>query len=46
VTSGLDHKKTIFSPITLALGSQQVESGEVAPVSEVVKRLRSKVTTT
>ena len=28
----------------LALGSQQFEKGEVTPVSEVVKRLRSKAT--
>jgi hypothetical protein len=29
----------------LALGSQQVERGELTPVSEVVKRLRSRATT-
>jgi prevent-host-death family protein len=28
----------------LALGSQQVEKGEVTPLSEVAKRLRSKAT--
>jgi prevent-host-death family protein len=29
----------------LALGSQQVERGEITPIGEVLSRLRSKVTT-
>jgi prevent-host-death family protein len=44
VASYEETQETLALLKILALGSQQVERGEVTPVSEVAKRLRSKVT--
>jgi prevent-host-death family protein len=44
VASYEETQETLALLKILALGSQQVERGEVAPVSEVAKRLRSKAT--
>jgi prevent-host-death family protein len=46
VASYEETQETLALLKILALGSQQVERGEVTPVSEVAKRLRSKATTT
>jgi len=42
VASYEETQETLALLKVLALGSQQVERGEVTPVSEVAKRLRSK----
>jgi len=44
VVSYEETQETLALLKILALGSQQFEKGEVTPVSEVVKRLRSKAT--
>jgi prevent-host-death family protein len=44
VASYEETQETLALLKILALGSQQVERGEVAPLSEVAKRLRSKAT--
>jgi prevent-host-death family protein len=44
VASYEETQETLALLKILALGSQQVERGEVTPVSEVAKRLRSKAT--
>jgi prevent-host-death family protein len=44
VASYEETQETLALLKVLALGSQQVERGEVTPVSEVAKRLRSKAT--
>ena len=44
VASYEETQETLVLLKILALGSQQVERGEVTPVSEVAKRLRSKAT--
>jgi len=44
VVSYEETQETLALLKILALGSQQVERGEVTPLSEVVKRLRSKAT--
>ena len=44
VASYEETQETLALLKILALGSQQVERGEVKPVSEVAKRLRSKAT--
>ncbi|TLY78871.1 MAG: type II toxin-antitoxin system Phd/YefM family antitoxin [Gammaproteobacteria bacterium] len=44
VASYEETQETLALLKILALGSQQFEKGEVTPVSEVVKRLRSKAT--
>jgi prevent-host-death family protein len=44
VVSFEETQETLALLKILALGSQQVERGEVTPVSEVAKRLRSKAT--
>jgi prevent-host-death family protein len=44
VASYQETQETLALLKILALGSQQVERGEVTPVSEVAKRLRSKAT--
>jgi len=44
VASYEETQETLALLKILALGSQQVEGGEVTPVSEVAKRLRSKAT--
>ena len=44
VASCEETQETLALLKILALGSQQVERGEVTPVSEVAKRLRSKAT--
>jgi prevent-host-death family protein len=44
VVSYEETQETLALLKILALGSQQVERGEVTPVSEVAKRLRSKAT--
>lgn len=45
VASYEETQETLALLKILALGTQQVERGEVTPVGEVVKRLRSKATT-
>jgi prevent-host-death family protein len=45
VASYEETQETLALLKILALGSQQVERGELTPVSEVVKRLRSRATT-
>ena len=45
VASYEETQETLALLKILALGSQQVERGEVKPVAEVVKRLRSEATT-
>jgi prevent-host-death family protein len=45
VASYEETQETLALLKILALGSQQVERGELTPVSEVVKRLRSEATT-
>jgi prevent-host-death family protein len=44
VASYEETQETLALLKILALGSQQVERGEVTPVSDVAKRLRSKAT--
>jgi len=44
VASYEETQETLALLKILALGSQQVERGELTPVSEVAKRLRSKAT--
>ena len=44
VASYEETQETLALLKILALGTQQVERGEVTPVSEVAKRLRSKAT--
>jgi prevent-host-death family protein len=44
VVSYEETQETLALLKILALGSQQVERGEVTPLSEVAKRLRSKAT--
>ena len=44
VASYEETQETLALLKILALGSQQVERGDVTPVSEVAKRLRSKAT--
>jgi prevent-host-death family protein len=44
VASYEETQETLALLKILALGSQQVERGELTPVSEVVKRLRSEAT--
>ncbi len=44
VASYEETQETLALLKILALGSQQVERGEVTPVSQVAKRLRSKAT--
>ena len=44
VASYEETQETLALLKILALGSQQVERGEVTPLSEVAKRLRSKAT--
>ena len=44
VASYEETQETLALLKILALGAQQVERGEMTPVSEVVKRLRSKAT--
>jgi prevent-host-death family protein len=44
VASYEETQETLALLKILALGNQQVERGEVTPVSEVAKRLRSKAT--
>jgi prevent-host-death family protein len=44
VASYEETQETLALLKILALGSQQVERGEITPVSEVAKRLRSKAT--
>jgi prevent-host-death family protein len=44
VASYEETQETLALLKILALGSQQVERGEVTPVSEVAKRVRSKAT--
>ena len=44
VASYEETQETLALLKILALGSQQVERGEITPVSEVSKRLRSKAT--
>jgi prevent-host-death family protein len=46
VASYEETQETLALLKILALGSQQVERGEVTPVGEVAKRLRSKATAT
>ena len=45
VASYEETQETLALLKILALGSQQVERGEVTPVSDVVKRLRSRAST-
>lgn len=45
VASYEETQETLALLKILALGSQQVEKGELTPVSEVVKRLRSRAST-
>jgi prevent-host-death family protein len=45
VASYEETQETLALLKIFALGSQQVERGELTPVSEVVKRLRSRATT-
>ena len=45
VTSYEETQETLALLKILALGSQQVARGEVTPIGEAVKRLRSKATT-
>jgi len=45
VASYEETQETLALLKILALGSRQVERGDVTPVSEVAKRLRSKATT-
>jgi len=45
VASYEETQETLALLKILALGSQQVERGEVTPVSEVVERLRSRTAT-
>ena len=45
VASYEETQETLALLKILALGSRQVERGELTPVSEVVKRLRSRATT-
>lgn len=45
VASYEETQETLALLKILALGSQQVERGEVTPVSDVVKRLRSQAST-
>jgi prevent-host-death family protein len=45
VASYEETQETLALLKILALGSQQVERGELTPVSEVVKRLRSRANT-
>jgi prevent-host-death family protein len=44
VTSYEETQETLALLKILALGSQQVERGEITPISEVVGRLRGKAT--
>jgi prevent-host-death family protein len=44
VTSYEEIQETLALLKVLALGSQQVERGEITPISEVVGRLRAKAT--
>jgi prevent-host-death family protein len=45
VASYEETQETLALLKILALGSQQVERGEVTPIGEVIKRLRSKAST-
>jgi prevent-host-death family protein len=45
VASYEETQETLALLKILALGSQQVERGEVTPINEVIKRLRSKAST-
>src|SRR5271155_142141 len=45
VTSYEETQETLALLKILALGSQQVERGEITPIAEVVNRLRSKANT-